>query len=358
MRNWKRWSSSFAVVLLIGGLQASLSMAQPAEPPSIDVAALVGKQPARLIYDTDMDSDCDDAGALGILHTLADRGEVEIIAVTTSALHPKAGPAADVINTYYGRPNIPIGTARPPAPDYPSRYAGGVADRFPHDLPEGTDAPDAVAVYREILSKQPDGSVTIVTVGDMTNLAKLLVTPAAGDGPDGMTLVKQKVKVWVCMGGNFIGKPAKDDLKLGNNNFTVDKKATYAAITQWPTPIVFAGREMCSVPSGVVAGARLNEVPADHPVRVAYELYFGGQAKDRHVADLAAVIFSVRGLGDLWEAESVGSMDLNEDMTFTWNPAGTRTMAYLLKKFDEKGKPNDDAVEAVINELLLQPRRE
>ena len=35
--------------------------------------------------------------------------------------------------------------------------------------------------------------------------------------------MKKKVKLWVCMGGNFVGRPAEDDLKLGNNNFTYDK---------------------------------------------------------------------------------------------------------------------------------------
>jgi hypothetical protein len=32
----------------------------------------------KIIFDTDMHTDCDDAGALAILHTLADKGECEI----------------------------------------------------------------------------------------------------------------------------------------------------------------------------------------------------------------------------------------------------------------------------------------
>jgi hypothetical protein len=34
-----------------------------------------GAEPVPIIFDTDMDSDCDDAGALALLHTLADRVE-------------------------------------------------------------------------------------------------------------------------------------------------------------------------------------------------------------------------------------------------------------------------------------------
>src|SRR5688572_25038834 len=83
----------------------------------------------RLILDTDMDSDCDDPAALAVLHALADAGEVEPLAIMISALDPHAGPCADAINTYYGRPDLPIGSARPPAVNQKSKYTKAVADR-------------------------------------------------------------------------------------------------------------------------------------------------------------------------------------------------------------------------------------
>lgn len=308
-------------------------------------AALLGRAPVRLILDMDMDSDCDDAGALGIMHALADRGEVEPLAVMISGVNAWAGPCADAINTWYGRPDLRIGTARAPAPDQDSRYARGVAERLPHRLQRSADAPDAVELYREILAQQPDASVTVATVGDMTNLAKLLRQPG---GPE---LVRAKVAVWLCMGGNFIGRPAKDDLKLGNNNFTLDPQSTYDAITRWPTPIVFAGREVCSVPSGVTAGACLRALPEEHPVRLAYALYFGGPPQDRHVADLVAVVVAVRGLGGLWDAQGRGGMALARDMTFAWDEARDARQAYLLKRAP------DAQVRAELERLLLQPAR-
>ena len=33
-------------------------------------------EPVQVILDTDMETDCDDAGALAVLHTLADRDEI------------------------------------------------------------------------------------------------------------------------------------------------------------------------------------------------------------------------------------------------------------------------------------------
>src|SRR5687768_16854650 len=46
------------------------------------------ESPVKVIFDTDMDSDCDDLGALAVLHALADRGEVEILATVTSSQNP------------------------------------------------------------------------------------------------------------------------------------------------------------------------------------------------------------------------------------------------------------------------------
>jgi hypothetical protein len=153
------------------------------------------------------------------------------------------------------------------------------------------------------------------------------------------------------MGGNFIGKPAHDDLKLTNNNFTVEKAGSYAAITQWPVRLVFVGREIGSVPSGLKAGAHLTNLPEKNPVRVGYQAYFGGTIKDRHVADQTAVLFAVRGLRDYWDIEEKGYMDLQRDMTFTWNYSADRHQ-YLLKRLVD-GKSNDRTIEQIIETLMM-----
>ena len=36
----------------------------------------------KIIFDTDIGGDCDDAGALALIHRLCDKGEVELLAVT------------------------------------------------------------------------------------------------------------------------------------------------------------------------------------------------------------------------------------------------------------------------------------
>lgn len=76
------------------------SLAQPAAAPR------------AVILDTDMGGDCDDAGALAVLHVLADRGEARILAVTSCTSAEATPGCIDAINTYYGRPEIPVGALK------------------------------------------------------------------------------------------------------------------------------------------------------------------------------------------------------------------------------------------------------
>jgi hypothetical protein len=51
-----------------------------------------------------MDSDCDDAAALAMLHARADRGEVTILATSVSTLHAWSVPCTDALNTLLRTP--------------------------------------------------------------------------------------------------------------------------------------------------------------------------------------------------------------------------------------------------------------
>ena len=123
-------------------------------------------RPSIIIFDTDMAGDVDDVGALAILHAMADLGEAEILAVGVSSRNEDVGPCVDAINTWYGRPDIPIGYQRGIQVGYPedtgetiaSKYAAAVAKSFPHRLARSSDAPDAALLYRQILAAQPDAT--------------------------------------------------------------------------------------------------------------------------------------------------------------------------------------------------------
>ena len=325
---------------------------------SLLLAASLGAQAAavKIIFDTDMETDCDDAGALAVLHALADNGECEILATVVSVKDPASLMTVAAINGYRGRPALPVGFVTGQGVLEKSSYASHIADEFPHRFRSVSKLPDATTVYRDVLEKQPDRSVVVVTVGYLTNLKNLLQLPASDGHVSGVELIKAKVAKWVCMGGNFIGSPPKDDLKLGNVNFQRDRESAHFVIPTWPVPLVFVGREIGSVPSGLTVGECLARTPPENPVRRAYEHYFGGKLKNRHVADLVTVLYAVRGLRDYWDIETRGSMELHDDMSFEWKPNEDRQQAYLLKKRID-GQPNDRSIESVLEALLTQPPR-
>ncbi|GHU61146.1 hypothetical protein FACS1894123_00060 [Bacteroidia bacterium] len=163
--------------------------------------------PVSVIFDTDMGPDIDDVGALTILHAMADSGEVRILATLASNQHEYSVPCIDLINTYYGRPDLPVGAPLtvPNQGAWPVKnWTETFTAHFPHRMKATADAPDAVQVYRRILAGEPDTSVVVVTVGFLTNLAALLQSPPDQYSPlNGKQLVSQKVKHLVSMAGVF-----------------------------------------------------------------------------------------------------------------------------------------------------------
>jgi len=151
----------------------------------------------KVIFDTDIGSDCDDAGAMAVLHKLADKGEVEILGVVYSSGKNKFGiGVCDAINTYYGRGDLPLGQNHKDdvgdPRDFFSKQIATDTVMYHHDVI--SSAKDLVSAYKMMLEKEQDASVTIITVGHPIGLVHLL-----GDD-EGVHLVRSKVSRWVAMG--------------------------------------------------------------------------------------------------------------------------------------------------------------
>lgn len=324
---------------------------QPPTPPSATPASAV-----PIIFDTDMAEDVDDVGALALLHALADRGEARILAVMVCSRNESVGPCVDAINTWYGRPEVPIGYQRNlhrgyPKPDpsgTPSKYAGEVAAAFPHALQRSSDAPEAALLYRKVLAAQPDHSVTVVSVGFLNNLRDLL-----DSGPDeasvlnGVDLVRRKVRQWVCMGGKFPeGRFAEGN---GEYNVMYDTAASVRAIHDWPTPVVFSGFE---IGVEIKTGRGLRDLPEPNPVRLAYQHYTG--LADRESWDQTAVLYAVRGAGEMWRLSEPGLCFMHQRVPHghnEWIPTPSRSHRYLVRWQDPS------KVARHIEDLMLAPPR-
>jgi hypothetical protein len=306
-----------------------------------------GAEPVRLIFDTDMDTDCDDAGALAMLHALADEGKVEILATMVSSHYPYSAPCVEAINRYYGRPDLPIGVPKGKgAPiDRGSRYARQIAREFPTTLETNADAPDAARLYRKVLAAHPDGEVVIVTVGYLTNLRDLLATGADEHSPlAGPELVRRKVKHYVCMGGRY---PRHLDPGVFGN-LKPDPDSAVAVARDWPTTIYFSG-----LGDDVMTGEPLRAAPADHPVRRAYELYLG-ERPTRPSWDQIAALFAILGAEPYWQLRREGHNHIFPNGTNEWRAEPDDPRHVLVEWKDRDAR---DACRTLIDELMARGRR-
>jgi len=263
--------------------------------------------PQPLIFDTDMDSDVDDVAALCQLHAMADAGEIDLLGVAISGRQEWSAPCVDAINTFYGRPDLPIALVSGTRGIHqPSRFARQIAEAFPQDYQQKHAKFHAVELYRSLLSKAADKSVIIVSVGDMTNLAALLSSPADGISPlTGKDLISAKVKNYTCMGSRY---PADEDPGKGRwGNFRTDPVSTKEVTQSWPTLITFTGGGKFA--ESMAIGKKITELdPAVWPVSLGYRSYFGKQwqGKTRHTADSIAVLVAVRGVEPHFKLETEG----------------------------------------------------
>lgn len=257
----------------------------------------------NLILDTDIAEDCDDVGAVAVLHALANRGEVNILGMMVSMPVQYGAPALDAINTFYKRPNIPIGTLRNSSDANGAKnllvYNKDLATRFPNSLRDARNAPNSVTLYRQLLAKSADASVVIVTIGPVTNLYHLMRSPADNiSGLDGMALIRKKVKRIVVAGGN---------LPDGTSyNFRLAPDKSEYVINNWPTEIWFATNELGG---DVLTGKiMMSKTTRTNPVHEAYRLY-----KNRYPTwafrpswDQMGVLVAVRGKAGMFKTHSSG----------------------------------------------------
>ena len=280
-------------------------------------APLAQQSNPKIIFDTDLNTDCDDAGALAIVHAMQNLGECEIIACGTSVSNPDVVNAIDAINTWYGRGDIPIGrwtgTSLQPTGD---AWVTDLKNDFPNDIGDGSLAPAAVDVYRQALADAADGSVIIIQVGFSTNTAALLNSAADGiSSLTGAQLIAAKVTKLVIMGGKYwrTGLSA-------SHNFVNDPARAEDVAENWPGPIFYLGSEQGDSTN---SGNTLDDnTPIENPVRYAYE--GNGSINGRNSWDLLAALYAIRGArpeGVPLYREIPGTNDINGSSGVnTWTP--------------------------------------
>jgi inosine-uridine nucleoside N-ribohydrolase len=273
--------------------------------------------PVKVIFDTDMGNDVDDALALAMLHSLQNRGESELLAITATKDHAEVAPYLDAINTFYGRPDIPIGTTDSGVTPEESLFTGLAFAReddrlvYPHDLKLGDPSASAVDLLRETLAQQADQSVVIIQVGFSTNLVRLLDT--VGDrhsALNGTELVAKKVKHISIMAGAFTDIGGDTHLEF---NIVQDIPAARRLASDWPTPVIWSGFEVGLAIRYPAASIENDFAYVDrHPIPESYQAYIP-TPHERPTWDLTSVLWAIRPDRNYFELSQAGQVEVKAD---------------------------------------------
>jgi pyrimidine-specific ribonucleoside hydrolase len=293
-----------------------------------------------------MGPDYDDVGAITLLHALADNGEAIILATIASTQYEGVAGVLNVLNTYFGRPELPIAVPQGKAvttKDF-QHWTDTLLARYPHKIKYNREVPGAVALYRKLLAQQPDNSVTIITVGFLTNIAGLLQSPADAYSPlTGLQLVEKKVKHLVSMAGSF---PEGSEF-----NVREDAASARYAFEHFPRPLIYSGVE---IGAQIKTGLPLihNASIRNSPVKDVFRIGIAAAAEDRQGRkswDQTAVLVGVRGHNP-WYTLKPGRIVVDEKGYNRWAPDG-QGQAYLV------ASEPASTVEKLINKLMQhQPR--
>ncbi len=315
--------------------------------PALVVA---GQQPAHkavpVIFDSDIGPDYDDVGAITILHAMEENGSAKILATVGSNKYEGIAAVLDVFNTYFHRPGIPIGVpkGRGVSMRDPQHWTDTVLAKYPHKIKRNEDVPDAVSVYRKVLSAQPDHSVTIVTVGFLTNLANLLDSKGDDFSPlNGEALIKKKVKRLVSMAGRY---PSGKEF-----NIAEDAASSKKALENWPTPVIFSGFEIGDkIKTGLplIHNNNIRNNPAKDVFGICI-LMNPDDAAGRMSWDETTVFVAVKGYRPYYDLHP-GRIKVSVDGSNSWDEGG-KGQFYLI----EKEPP--EKMQQIINDLLMQQPR-
>ena len=300
-----------------------------------------------VIFDSDMGPDYDDVGAITLLHAFADSGYIKILATVASTRYEGVAAVFNVFNTYFNRPGLIIAVPKGKALELKDRqhWTDTILANYPHVVKRNDEVPDAVEVYRKLLTTQPDKSVIIITVGFLTNLAGLLQSmPDKYSKLDGKSLVKKKVKQLVCMAGKF---PAGSEF-----NVNQDAVSSQFVFSNWNTPVLFSGVE---IGFKIRTGLPLvhNEAIHGSPVKDVFRICIPLSPQDsagRMSWDQTAVLVAVKGYKP-WYTIQNGNMTVAVDGSNSWNKESA-SHSYLTEA------QSPAIVQRIINSLMMhQPVR-
>ena len=292
-----------------------------------------------IIFDTDIGSSADDLFALEMLYRYEDEGRCRLLGVMVDREGEGNAAFADVMNTYFGHGDVPIGLIRNGIKD-PKVWIdyAHVADTkdgeghqmFSRSIADYSALPDGWRLYRRLLAAQPDHSVSIVSVGFVTCLAQLLASGADKYSLlSGVELVRQKVKCIYLQGGVF-GEAEEPDF-----NFAQSLTFAKTFFQDWPQEVdmVFspmeAGQDVEYTPEQVIADVSWTDA---HPIKQVYMQCDCNTGQ--RMWDVMPVIQAVEG-DSLFSLSERGTVTLTDQAETIFTLSATGNCRYQLSGSEE-----------------------
>ena len=296
-----------------------------------------------VILSTDIGPDCDDVGAIALLHLYSKKYGFPILGMINCTTNDNGTKTLYALNKQVGCFDIPLGRwSGEPLFEKPesSNYTAQIAETFGAEAP---DAEDSTALYRRLLSSAEDDGVIIITIGMLTDLSDLLKS-AADDLSElsGVELVRRKVHAVVTM--------ATRDLER-EFNIRCAPLAARCALDLLPCDVYISDFELSRA---IITGFDPSADRRDNPYYEAYRLYPHYAPLKNASWDLTTVQFAVLGEGDLYGIGERGHLRFFEAEK---SPVGVADATEFIP--DEEGKvimitkrsSNEDLVTSIEDEL-------
>ena len=296
----------------------------------------------KILFDTDIGWDCDDAGALALIHSLCNLEEAELLAATATYADEYVAGCIDAINRFYGR-SVPVGICYARRTHFSEQaegycgYAKSICEQFENDYRSGHSPQDSVKLMRRVLADAEGKSITFIATGPLSCLAQLVASEADEISDlSGRELIAEKIERTVVMGGRFretwpmpIAESGVGEL-LAEYNIKGDLEASKAVCDCWPGELIFSSYEIGNY------CITLKDLKYDenhpNPIALAYRLFC--QNRGRESWDPTAALYAIRPDAGYYYLHPFGKISVSDDGVTTWEESTEFRHSYLIPRLN------------------------
>lgn len=296
---------------------------------------LIGKSPytplcdekRSVILDTDISSDCDDAGAIAIMMQYIKKYQVNLLGICNCTSNAYGNGAIRAICEHYGLSEPVMGRAEvKPSEAFNSKYNKEITHKYCKYENSACAAMSDTDFYNKLLSDVPDNSVTIITIGMLTDISAALNRDAL--------LFNKKVNSIIAMAGKF---PTGKEF-----NAETDPFALKNVLEKFRNLMVFSGHEVGKdIKTGFDAEFENN------PVFDCYKLQCTGELPYLNSSyDLTAIQYAFEGEGTFYQISKPVNISVSTDGSIKSVKDKNSNRYYIIKQ------GTDSELEKELNELL------